>query len=112
MKFNDIISIVLLEEIIDDKKDYTIKCFQERNYNKFIIDYPLKSLKDIGCTDVTVILGGTNYHQIVNYIKDGEDFGFNINYIFQKEALGIAQGINLCKNFLKNEERFTVILRR
>lgn len=79
-------------------------------HNKFIIDYPLKSLKDIGCTDVTVILGGTNYHQIVNYIKDGENFGFNINYIFQKEALGIAQGVNLCKNFLKNEEKFTVIL--
>lgn len=79
-------------------------------HNKFIIDYPLQSLKELGCTDVTVILGGSNYSQIVSYIKDGEKFSFNINYIFQKEPLGIAHGINLCKNILKNEDKFITIL--
>ena len=28
---------------------------------KFIIDYPIQSLKDMGCQDVTVILGGEHY---------------------------------------------------
>lgn len=79
-------------------------------HNKFIIDYPLQTLKSLDVTDLTVILGGSNYAQIVSYLKDGESFNININYIFQKEPLGIAHGVNLCKNILKNEEQFITIL--
>lgn len=61
-------------------------------HNKFIIDYPLNSLKELGITDLTVILGGDHFSQIVAYLKDGEKFGFNINYLFQKQPLRDCSG--------------------
>lgn len=77
---------------------------------KFIIDYPLQTLKNIGVENLNVILGGSHFEQVVEYLKDGSDFGFNINYIFQKEPKGISQAINLCKRYLLDEEEFVVVL--
>lgn len=40
MKFNYIKEIILNEEVVEDSKDYTIKCFQKRNINNnFVINY-------------------------------------------------------------------------
>lgn len=78
--------------------------------DKFIIDYPLQTLKAIGVKNLTVVLGGNNFEQIVEYLKDGSNWGFNINYIYQKEPKGIAQAINLCKPYLLNDNNFVCIL--
>lgn len=77
---------------------------------KFIIDYPLDTLKKIGIENLTVILGATHFEQIVEYLQDGKHLGFNINYIFQKEPLGIAHAINLCKRYLLDDDNFVAIL--
>ena len=76
--------------------------------NKFIIDYPLKTLSEIGVKNLTVVLGGPHFAQIVSYLKDGKNFDMNINYVYQEEPKGIAQAINLCKNFVTN--KFITIL--
>jgi len=76
--------------------------------DKFVIDFSLNTLKQIGITDLTVILGGNYFNQIVSYLKDGSEFGFNINYVYQSSPNGIAAAINLCKNYIKDD--FVVVL--
>jgi len=78
-------------------------------YDKFIIDYPIKTLSNIGVNNLTVVLGGPHFSQVVSYLKDGSDFGMSINYVYQNKPSGIAQAINLCKNVV-NDDKFVVIL--
>ena len=77
---------------------------------KFIIDYPINTLKQLGCQDVTVILGGNHYAQVAGYLGDGSRYGLNLNYVYQAEPSGIAQAINLCKRFVYDDADFSVIL--
>ena len=78
--------------------------------SKFIIDYPIESLKNMGCQDVTVILGGDHYPQVIGYLGDGSRYGLNFNYVYQAIPSGIAQAINLCKRFVYDDSDFSVIL--
>lgn len=79
--------------------------------NKFVIDYPLRTLKRMGVTDLMIVLGGTHFSQIVSYIKDGQEFGFNnVYYCYQRAPAGIAQAINLCKSFINKDDKFITIL--
>jgi glucose-1-phosphate thymidylyltransferase len=78
-------------------------------YNKFIVDYPLETLKNIGIKKLTVVLGGLHFSQIVSHIKDGNHLGMFVNYVYQDKPAGIAQAINLCKNIVK-DDKFVVIL--
>lgn len=77
---------------------------------KFIIDYPINTLKQMGCQDVTVILGGNHFDQVVGYLGDGSRYNLNFNYVYQPEPKGIAQAINLCKRFVYDDANFSVIL--
>ncbi len=77
---------------------------------KFIIDYPINTLKRLGCQDVTVILGGNHFSQVVGYLGDGSRYGLNFNYVYQPEPKGIAQAISLCKRFVYDDADFSVIL--
>lgn len=78
-------------------------------YNKFIIDYPLETLKQIGINNLTVVLGGLHFDQIVSHIKDGNHLGMSVNYIYQEKPIGIAQAISLCEPFI-NDNKFVTIL--
>jgi glucose-1-phosphate thymidylyltransferase len=77
---------------------------------KFVIDYPIITLKNMGCQDVTVILGGDHFSQVVGYLQDGSRYGLNINYVYQGEPKGIAHAISLCKKFVYDDSDFSVIL--
>lgn len=77
---------------------------------KFIIDYPINTLKQLGCKDVTVVLGGAHYAQVAGYLGDGSRYGLNLNYVYQGEPKGIAQAISLCKRFVADDSDFSVIL--
>lgn len=78
--------------------------------NKFIIDYPLETLKNLGIKNLTIILGGNNFAQVVTHVKDGAHLGMTINYVYQSKPSGIAQAINLCEKFIPECEKFVVIL--
>src|SRR5690606_30018430 len=68
--------------------------------DKFIIDYPLSTLKNIGIENLTVVLGGAHFSQVVDHLKDGDHLGMNINYVYQDKPSGIAQAVNLCERFI------------
>lgn len=77
---------------------------------KLVIDYPIENLKSIGVENLYVILGGNHFSHVVDYLKDGEQYGMSITYIYQKTPSGIAQAINLTKPFLDHASNFAVIL--
>ena len=77
---------------------------------KAVIDYPLNTLKQLGVSNVSIILGGDHFEQIVNYLQDGDRYGMNFNYVYQGEPKGISQAINICKRFVADEKQFAVIL--
>ena len=77
-------------------------------HSKFLIDYPIATLKNFGVENLTVILGSNHSGQIIEYLKDGSAFDLNINYVYQKEPKGISQAISLCERFINN--KFAVIL--
>jgi glucose-1-phosphate thymidylyltransferase len=77
-------------------------------YNKFIVDYSITTLQNIGITNLTVVLGGAHFSQVVSHLKDGEHLGMNINYVYQNKPAGIAQAINMCKSFVNGS--FVTIL--
>src|SRR5271166_6210463 len=77
---------------------------------QFIIDYPLYTLKQMGVENLTVVLGGNHFSQVVDHIKDGKALGMKVNYVYQGAASGIAQAINLCRRYVDDQEEFAVIL--
>lgn len=77
---------------------------------KFIIDYPINTLKQLGIENVTVILGGAHFSQIVGYLQDGARYDMNFNYVYQGEPKGIAHAISLCKNQMSSDNVFAVVL--
>lgn len=77
---------------------------------KPIIDYSINTLIELGCDDITVILGGTNFQQIVSYLRNGSHRGTHFNFIFQEKSDGIAAAINLCEPYFRAEKDFYVCL--
>lgn len=77
---------------------------------KFIIDFPLNTLKQMGIENCAVVLGGNHFSQVVDHLKDGQNHGMNFNYVYQGEAKGIAQAINLCQRMVADNDKFVVIL--
>ncbi len=65
-------------------------------YNKFIVDYPIETLRSAGVTNLTVVLGGNHFSQVVSHLRDGSHLGMKINYVYQDKPMGIAQAINMC----------------
>jgi len=60
-------------------------------YDKPMIFYGLETLRDIGVKNVTIILGGNSVGDIVNLVRDGDEFGLNITYKYQHNAGGIVK---------------------
>lgn len=77
---------------------------------KFIIDYPIDTLKKMGVENLTVVLGGEHFSQVVDHLEDGRFVGMKCNYVYQGEAKGIAQAIALCQRYVADEDQFVVIL--
>lgn len=80
-------------------------------YNRHMIEYPIQTLKQLGCEKVTIVIGGdqTGFGQIVSFLKDGNSFGMKLNYVYQPNPTGIAHAINLCQDYIK-DDKFAVIL--
>lgn len=77
---------------------------------KCIIDYPINTLKQMGIKNLTIVVGSDFSGQIVDYIGDGSNFDLNVNFIYQKEPLGISHAVNLCQKYVKDAEKFVVCL--
>jgi glucose-1-phosphate thymidylyltransferase len=68
-------------------------------YDRPMIYYPLAVLKDMGCREVMVVVGGRSVGDILELLHDGSDVGLDLTYRYQRGALGIAHAIGLARDF-------------
>jgi glucose-1-phosphate thymidylyltransferase len=68
-------------------------------YDRPMIYYPLASLREMGCREVMVIVGGRSVGDILELLNDGSEVGLDLTYRYQRGALGIAHAIGLARDF-------------
>jgi glucose-1-phosphate thymidylyltransferase len=78
-------------------------------YDRPMIYYPIETLRGMGIREVMVILGGRSMGEIVELLADGDDFGLDLTYRYQRGALGIAHAIGLARDFA-GDDSFCVVL--
>jgi glucose-1-phosphate thymidylyltransferase len=78
-------------------------------YDRPMIFHPLQTLREIGCTEVMVIVGGRSVGDILELLHDGSQFGLDLTYRYQRGALGIAHAIGLARRFVGSDP-VTVVL--
>jgi glucose-1-phosphate thymidylyltransferase len=69
----------------------------------------ISSLKELGIKDFAIILGNNHPEKVVEFYGDGSPFDINITYIYQGEALGLADAIYKAKDFV-DKDSFVVYL--
>jgi glucose-1-phosphate thymidylyltransferase len=78
-------------------------------YDKPLIYYPLSTLMQCSIRDILIISTPQDTPIIKGILGNGDRFGIKLNYIVQESPKGIAQGIDLAKNFIGNDN-FALIL--
>jgi len=68
-------------------------------YDRPMIYYPLLTLREMGCEEIMVVVGGRSVGDILELLHDGSDIGLNLTYRYQRGALGIAHAIGLAREF-------------
>ena len=68
-------------------------------YDRPMIYYPLAALREMGCEEVLVVVGGRSVGDILELLHDGSDIGLSLTYRYQRGALGIAHAIGLAREF-------------
>ena len=69
---------------------------------KPVLQHEIECLRDQGFTDI-IITVSYMADAIVDYFKDGSDFGVNIEYFVEKEPLGNAGALFRIKDKLTND---------
>lgn len=78
-------------------------------YDKPLINYPLKVLRDADIEEIIVVTGTEHIDQIADYLGSGEKFGCSFSYTVQEKPEGIAQALGLAESFA-DEENICAIL--
>ena len=72
---------------------------------KPLIEYIIEQLVDANFNDFCFVLG-KNGHIIKNFLKDGKNYGVNIQYVNQDTERGTANATFAAKDFVKNDPFF------
>ncbi len=76
--------------------------------NKPLIVYAIDVLKSAGLTEIAIVVNDLT-SPIVTQLGSGAQLGVSLDYIVQREQLGLAHAINLCQPFV-GDEPFCVFL--
>ena len=60
--------------------------------NKPLITYQIEMMRDIGITDIVILIGHKGY-EITKVLGDGHALGVRLQYVEQVEALGLAHAV-------------------
>lgn len=66
-------------------------------YDRPMIDYPLQTLKDMGCDSVAIVSNAKSISLITQHVKDGEAYGMDTEYHIQSDGTDIGQAIKKVK---------------
>jgi glucose-1-phosphate thymidylyltransferase len=70
--------------------------------NKPILFYGLEAIRDVGVTEVGLVVGATR-KDIEEAVGSGKKWGLNVTYIPQENPQGLAHAVKISRNFLKDE---------
>lgn len=78
-------------------------------YDRPMIYYPINTLVRAGIKKILIILGGNSIGDLVNLLQNGEQFGCDLTYKYQKGANGIADAIRIAEDFVNGRSFITVL---
>lgn len=78
-------------------------------YDRPMIYYPLETLREMGCREVMVVVGGRSVGDVLELLHDGSDVGLELTYRYQRGALGIAHALGLAAGFAADEPLAVVL---
>jgi glucose-1-phosphate thymidylyltransferase len=78
-------------------------------YDRPMIYYPLDTLREMGCTEVMIVVGGRSVGDVLELLHDGSDVGLALTYRYQRGALGIAHALGLARHFAAGEPLAVVL---
>ncbi|MHA1821501.1 MAG: sugar phosphate nucleotidyltransferase [Promethearchaeota archaeon] len=70
-------------------------------YDEPMIYKVIKTLKNSGIKEIVIVLGGESVGDFIRLLENGEEFGVNIYYVYQKGAGGIAEALYLTKKIVE-----------
>lgn len=68
-------------------------------YNRPMIYFPLRTLRQLGCREIMIVTGGENIGSFAELLGDGREYGVRLTYRVQLEAGGIAQALGIAEGF-------------
>jgi glucose-1-phosphate thymidylyltransferase len=72
-------------------------------YDKPLIYYPLGTLMSAGIREVCIVTTPHDAPLFKNLLGDGGRIGMHIDYVLQHAPLGLAHGLLLCSDFVKDD---------
>ncbi len=79
-------------------------------YNKPMIYYPLSIALLTGIRDILLVVNPQDLALYKKLLRDGSHLGINISYCIQEKPRGLAEGLILAEDFLKNETSVLYLL--
>jgi glucose-1-phosphate thymidylyltransferase len=71
--------------------------------NKPVLFYGLEAIRDVGITDVGIVVGDTG-PAIREAVGEGSAFGLNVTYLRQQTPLGLAHAVMIAREFLGDDD--------
>ena len=78
-------------------------------HDRPMVYFPLETLAGMGIREVMVVVGGKSVGDVVELLGDGQHFGLDLTYRYQRGALGIAHAIGLARDFV-GDDAFCCVL--
>ncbi len=71
--------------------------------NKPVILYSIEKIKEVGISDIGMIVNIENISAFQEALGDGSDFGVKLSYIVQSDPKGLAHAVGTAKEFLNGD---------
>lgn len=71
--------------------------------NKPILRYAIDAVRESGITDIGIVVGVDNGHEVERAFGDGADLGVRLAYIWQEAPLGLAHVVKISQDFIGDE---------
>ena len=79
-------------------------------YDKPMIYYPIQTLIDAGIKEIMIVTGGNNAGDFLKLLGNGSEFGLkHLNFAYQAEEGGIAEGVGLCEFFAEGKKVIVIL---
>ncbi|AKG36004.1 sugar phosphate nucleotidyltransferase [Paenibacillus durus] len=75
-----------------------------------MICYGVDRLRKAGITDILLVISRQSAGMYTDFLGSGAEFGVSLTYKIQEAAGGIAEALELAKDFIPSGERFVVLL--